>query len=133
MSAERRAARYSRMALRGSYTFYRKQLMTRARANRRAPTPAEAKLWLEWLRNLPEKFTRQKPLGSYVADFYCSRQRLVIELDGDSHFAAGGQQYDSARTRVLESLGIRVLRFTNAEVMESFEAVCLEIQRALKN
>jgi very-short-patch-repair endonuclease len=61
---------------------YRKTLTTRAQSLRRDPTPAEKKLWYEFLRDLPHKFTRQKPLGRYVADFYCSRCRLVIEPDG---------------------------------------------------
>jgi very-short-patch-repair endonuclease len=60
---------------------YRINLTSRAQALRRDPTPAEKKLWFEFLRDLPQKFIRQKPLGQYVADFYCSRQRLVIELD----------------------------------------------------
>jgi very-short-patch-repair endonuclease len=99
---------------------------------RRDSTPAERKLWYEFLRERPEKFTRQKPLGSYGADFYCSRHRLVVELDGDSHFIERAQRYDSTRTRALRALGVRVIRFTNAEVMDSFEGVCMEIQRVLE-
>jgi very-short-patch-repair endonuclease len=106
-------------------------LPARARALRRDPTPAERKLWYEFLRGLPEKFTRQKPLGSYVADFYCSQCRLVIEVDGDSHFDAASERYDARRSEVLRSLGLRTLRFTNREVMESFEGVCAEIRKAL--
>jgi len=112
---------------------YRRPLTSRARSLRKDPTPAERKLWYEFLSGRPEKFTRQKPLGSYVADFYCSRRRLVIELDGDSHFMERAAQYDATRTAELELLGLRVLRFTNAEVMETFEGVCLQITRALEN
>jgi very-short-patch-repair endonuclease len=111
---------------------YRRSLTSRARSLRGDQTPAERKLWYEFLRELPQKFTRQKPLGTYVADFYCSRQRLVIELDGDSHFTAGAEKYDATRTNELGLLGLRVLRFTNAEVMETFEGVCLQIKEALK-
>ena len=111
---------------------YRRELTSRARALRREGTPAERKLWYEFLRTLPEKFTRQKPIGNYIADFYCSRHRLVIELDGDSHFIPEARRYDFARTRMLESIGVRVLRFTNAEVKDSFEAVCLHIGQALE-
>ena len=110
---------------------YRKDLKPRARALRRDLTPAERRLWYEFLSGLPQKFTRQKPLGRYVADFYCSKHRLLIELDGDSHFTARGESYDLLRTVALESLGLRVLRFTNAEVMQGFEAVCEAILRAL--
>ena len=110
---------------------YRRDLKSRARELRREQTPAERKLWFEFLSAHPEKFTRQKPLGPYVADFYCARYRLVIELDGDSHFTDASERYDLARTQHLASLQIAVVRFTNAEVMGEFEAVCARIGQAL--
>lgn len=110
---------------------YLKNLKPRAQSLRRDPTPAERKLWYEFLRDLPHKFTRQKPLDRYVADFYCSRHRLVIELDGDSHYVANAQTYDASRTSTLELQGIRVIRFTNADVMQNFEPVCAAILAAL--
>ena len=114
------------------YLTYRANLKPRARSLRRDPTPAERKLWFEFLRDLPHKFTRQKPLGSYIADFYCSAHKLVIELDGDSHYVGDAQGYDRSRTATLNSLGIRVMRFTNTDVVQRFEGVCLEILRALR-
>jgi very-short-patch-repair endonuclease len=111
---------------------YRRDLTARAQSLRRDPTPAEKKLWYELLRDLPQKFTRQKPLGQYVADFYCARHQLVIELDGDSHYTDEAQRYDKARSAALEAQGIRVIRFTNADVLQNFEGVCREIVRALK-
>jgi len=110
---------------------YNLRLKMPSRTLRRDATPAERKLWYEFLSYLPEKFTRQKPLGSYVADFYCSRARLVIEIDGDSHFTPGAEANDAQRTAVLAGLGVRVIRFTNLEVREQFEAVCMRIQKAL--
>jgi very-short-patch-repair endonuclease len=110
---------------------YRKTLKGRAQSLRRNPTPAERKLWYEFLRDLPEKFTRQKPLGSYVADFYCSQHLLAIELDGDSHYTDQAKAYDAKRTSMLETKGIRVLRFTNPDVMQNFEAVCAVVRQAL--
>ncbi len=74
--------------------------------------------------------SRQKPLGHYIADFYCSSSRLVIEVDGDSHFTGGAALYDERRTVALRAEGVRVLRVTNLEVMEQFEGVCLKIQNA---
>jgi very-short-patch-repair endonuclease len=59
---------------------YRRDLKRPSQSLRRDPTPAERKLWYEFLRTLPIKFTRQKPLGHYIADFYCASERLVIEL-----------------------------------------------------
>jgi len=64
-----------------SFIPYRRFLKPRSQALRRDPSPAERKLWYEFLRDLPAKFTRQKPLGHYIADFYCAKHRLVIELD----------------------------------------------------
>ncbi|HYN13221.1 MAG TPA: endonuclease domain-containing protein [Burkholderiales bacterium] len=111
---------------------YRCDLKPRSQSLRRDPSPAERKLWFEFLRDLPAKFTRQKPLGHYIADFYCASQRLVIEVDGDSHFSDEGGRYDAARTANLERDGIRVMRVTNLEVMVQFEGVCQRIQDALK-
>jgi very-short-patch-repair endonuclease len=110
---------------------YQLRLKTPSRALRRDPTPAERKLWFEFLRDLPHKFTRQKPLGSYIADFYCSRLRLVIEIDGDSHFTDRGETYDAKRTAALATLNVRVIRFTNSEVVQQFEGVCSRIEQAL--
>jgi very-short-patch-repair endonuclease len=103
---------------------YRLNLKRPSRLLRLDQTPAERKLWYEFLRDLPDKFTRQKPLGSYIADFYCSRARLVIEIDGDSHFTEVGERHDAPRTAALQAGGLHVVRFTNAEVMQQFEAVC---------
>ena len=113
------------------YIPYRRRLTPSARSLRRDQTPAERKLWYEFLRELPQKFTRQKPLGLYIADFYCSSRRLVIELDGDSHFQERSPERDAARTAALAADGIRVIRFSNAEVMQQFEGVCAEIEKAL--
>ena len=110
---------------------YRLQLKKPSRSLRRDATPAERKLWYEFLRHLPQKFTRQKPLGSYIADFYCSPRQLVVEIDGDSHFTDQAERYDERRSAVLQSLGLRVIRFSNLEVMKQFEAVCQRIEDAL--
>jgi very-short-patch-repair endonuclease len=110
---------------------YRRDLKRRSQSLRRDPSPAERKLWYEFLRDHPVKFTRQKPLGHYIADFYCSSSRLVIEVDGDSHFTDSAPLYDERRTAALLAEGVRLLRVTNLEVMEQFEGVCQKIQDAL--
>jgi very-short-patch-repair endonuclease len=120
-----------RMPPRRPFVPYRRDLKQRSRSLRREPTTAERKLWFEFLRALPEKFTRQKPVGHYIADFYCASCRLIVEVDGDSHFSDAGELYDQRRTGALEAEGIRVLRVTNLEVMEQFEGVCQKIQDAL--
>jgi len=94
---------------------YRRRLKRPAHALRHDPTPAQ-----------------RKPLGDYIADFYCASELLIIEVDGDSHFTPAGQSYDRQRSIALEAKGVRVLRFTNLEVMQQFEAVCQRIKDALK-
>jgi very-short-patch-repair endonuclease len=120
------------MAVRGTYVSYRRRLTVRSRALRRQPTPAETKLWFDFLRRFPAKFTRQKPLGNYIADFYCASCGLVVEVDGDSHFTPGGAKRDRVRDSSLKGDGLTILRFTNDDVMQRFEAVCLEIAAALQ-
>ena len=110
---------------------YRLQSKVPSRNLRRDLTPAERKLWFEFVRHLPHKLTWQKPLGSYIADFYCSRSRLVIEIDADTHFTGSGAERDAMRTAALAAHGLRVVRFTNAEVMQEFEGVCARIEEAL--
>lgn len=111
---------------------YRRDLTDRARQLRRDPTAPERKLWYDFLATHPAKFTRQKPIGVYIADFYCAERRLVIELDGDTHFDAVAAESDRRRAKALAIRGIRVIRFTNAEVMEQFEAVCARIEEAIE-
>ena len=110
---------------------YRSDLKTRARALRRNLTAPEARLWHGFLRTLSVTVSRQKPLGGYIVDFYCAKHQLAIEIDGDSHFSDEARQYDRARSAALARLGIRVVRFTNVDVMQSFEGVCSEIARVL--
>src|SRR5438876_10552531 len=110
----------------------RRRLKRPARALRHDPTPAERKLWYEFLRDLPVRFSRQKPLGDYIADFYCASRLLIIEVDGDSHFTAAGETHDARRTEALQTEGLQVIRVTNLEVMQEFEGVCERIRDALK-
>ncbi|MBX9813615.1 MAG: hypothetical protein A4S12_06120 [Proteobacteria bacterium SG_bin5] len=102
-----------------------------ARANRKAPTPAEQKLWfaLRAKRFEALKFRRQKVIGPYIVDFAARAPMLVIEIDGDSH--ATQERYDAERTRYLEEQGYQVIRFTNAQVMENLEGVLLTIAAAV--
>lgn len=109
------------------FTPYREDLKQRARELRGDMTAPERRLWFEFLRAFPHPVTRQKPLGNYIVDFYCAKLRLAIEIDGDSHYSRGEQERDTRRDAVLNKLGVRVLRFTNREVMEQFAAVCAGI------
>ncbi|TVQ19429.1 MAG: endonuclease domain-containing protein [Leptolyngbya sp. DLM2.Bin15] len=111
---------------------YNPALNARAREMRLNPTPAERKLWQQCLRGCSHKMLRQRPIGNYIVDFYCAKLRLAIEVDGDSHFTEDGIQYDLERTMILEGYGLQVIRFTNHEVMQQFEAVCQSIDAELK-
>jgi very-short-patch-repair endonuclease len=98
------------------------------------PTDAEKTLWLTL--NKPPfdilKFRRQHPISSYIADFYCHRLKLVIEVDGGYHTAQEQLEYDSFRDEDMQKLGICVLRFTNAEILSSIEDVMLIIISHIK-
>ena len=61
-------------------------------------------------------------------DFYCAKRKVVIEVDGDSHFTESGLAYDFVRTMFLEGLGLRVVRFTNAQILENFDGVCAKLR-----
>ncbi|MGB3405070.1 MAG: endonuclease domain-containing protein [Microcoleaceae cyanobacterium] len=93
---------------------------------RKNPTPTERKLW-EFLRTFPLKMWRQKPIDHFIVDFYCPKLKLVIEVDGESHFTSEGMAYDAERSRILEGYGLQVVRFTNTQVLRDFEAVCQEL------
>ncbi len=110
---------------------YDKNLIARAKELRKNMTPQERKLWYEFLSKYPHRFQRQKVIDHYIADFYCSGAKLVIEIDGSGHFTEEQQRYDQKRTEALESDGLYVLRFTNIDVTENFEGVCFEIDKAV--
>ena len=100
----------------------------RARELRKDMTPQERHLWYDFLRDYPIRFRRQRVIESFVADFYCSRALLVIEIDGSQHFTPQGQAYDLERSAIFETYGIYVLRFSNREIDTQFEAVCNQIR-----
>ncbi len=112
------------------------KLTRRAREMRKALTEPETRLWLELRagRFHGIKFRRQKVIGQYIADFASHDPRLVIELDGDTHANSAG--YDAQRTRSLEAQGYRVVRLSNAEVIENIDGVLQrlgEIVEALRH
>ena len=107
-----------------AYHPYNKKLITLARENRSNPTKAESRIWNKILRMrqfAEYKFLRQKPVGEYIVDFYCAGLQLVIEIDGDSHSETA--EYDAERTLSLNSLGLRVVRFSNDDVLRNIEGV----------
>jgi very-short-patch-repair endonuclease len=104
---------------------YNKTLKQFSRTLRSNMTDAEQHLWFR-LRNKQlggVQFYRQKPLLSFIVDFYCPRAKLVIELDGSQHLEAEHQIRDAARDEELAKLGIKVLRFDDRQVLRETEAV----------
>ncbi len=96
-------------------------------------TPAESKLRYQFLRKHTQKFYRQRAIDHFIADFYCAKFALVIELDGESHNSPQAQEYDRYRTEILQIYNLTVLRFTNTEVYENFEGVCNTIDEYIAN
>ncbi|RVT41774.1 endonuclease domain-containing protein [Sphingobium algorifonticola] len=108
------------------------ELKERAKHMRANPTPAEQKLWLALRANRFEnqQFTRQTIIAPYIVDFASKADRLIIEVDGDTHSAE--DRYDARRTEFLESLGYRVIRFANHDVLDNLEGVLGAIAQALR-
>ena len=115
-----------------NYTGYNINLKENARNLRKSMTDQERRLWFCFLRNYPVKFVRQRPIGSYIADFYCSEAKLIIELDGSQHYSEEGVIHDENRTYVINKLGVQVIRFSNYDVDTNFHGVCYEIDRFVK-
>ena len=102
-----------------------------ARQMRHEPTPAEKKLW-QYLRNRQlrsAKFRRQHAIDRFIVDFYCAAARLVVEVDGEIHDYQPLE--DAIRQEFLEAQGLRVLRFTNDEILETIETALAQIEAAL--
>lgn len=104
-----------------------------ARHLRRDATEAEKALW-RVLRNRGFeglKFRRQVPVGSYIADFLCESENLIVEVDGGQHDTQ--MAYDEARTRYLQSQGFRVVRFWNNDVLRNIEGVLEDMRQLLQH
>lgn len=104
-----------------------------ARELRKNMTPEERKLWYAYLRNCNVRFLRQKVIGNYIVDFYSPKANIVIELDGSQHYEDNAILNDKKRDSYLQSLGIKVLRYTNTEINCNFEGVCDDIERKIKS
>lgn len=114
---------------------YNHKMIEHAKELRKNMTPWERKLWFMFLRNYPVRFQRQKVIGTYIADFYCHKAGLVIELDGSQHYDEEQAKYDAKRTEYLKGCGLTVIRFSNLDVDKNFDSVCeyinLQVQMLL--
>ena len=112
---------------------YDKNLIPLAKQLRCEMTKEERHLWYDFLKNHTVRFQRQRVIGGYIVDFYCSKAKLVIELDGSQHFEESKLEYDKQRDAFLNSLEIKVIRIPNNEVNNNFEGVCNYIDNIVKS
>lgn len=105
---------------------YNKNLKLLARQLRNNSTPEEIALWMKLRRNqfMGYDFHRQKPIGNFIADFYCYHLRLIIELDGSGHFTDEETiRRDKLKDEHIKSIGFKIMRFTNSEVKKDMDCV----------
>ena len=106
--------------------------LEKARKLRREMTPHERKLWYLFLRKYPLKIYKQRIIDRFIVDFYCASAKLVIEIDGSQHYEEQGQAYDMERSAILESYGLKVIRYSNREIDREFSSVCEQIDQIIK-
>ena len=111
---------------------HNKQLVPFAKQLRKEMTKEERHLWYDFLRTYPIRFSRQKVLGKYIADFYSVEAKLVIELDGSQHYEDDNLEKDAERTAFLEGYGLTIIRIPNNEVSRNFRDVCEYIDVAVR-
>lgn len=114
-----------------AFTGYNKNLHNYARTLSKNMTKQEQKLWFLYLKPHPLKWYRQRIINRFIVDFYCSQANLVIEIDGGQHYSPQALAYDKERSAILQSYGLKVLRYTNNQVDYQFDAVCLNIEMNL--
>lgn len=95
-------------------------------------TKAERMLWFEFLRHYRPRWYRQRIVGNFILDFYCPQASLAIEVDGGQHYEDEIIKQDEQRTIILQSLWIKTVRFTNLDVLNNFDQVCLAIDEEVK-
>ena len=111
---------------------YNKKNITLAKNLRKSATPQENHLWYDFLSKYKVRFQRQKAIDHFIADFYCHKAKLVIEIDGSQHGTEKGMEKDAFRTEILEGYDLKVIRFTNQQIDKNFRGVCEYIDTAVK-
>ena len=111
---------------------YNKKNITLAKNLRKNATPQENHLWYDFLSKYYIRFQRQKAIDNFIADFYCHKAKLVIEIDGSQHYTEKGKSQDFFRTEILEEYNLQVIRFTNFDIDSNFQGVCEYIDKVVK-
>ena len=112
---------------------YNKNNISFAKELRKDATPEENHLWYDFLSKYEIRFQRQKAIDNFIADFYCHRAKLIIEIDGSQHYTKEGRRRDEFRTEILEGYDLKVIRFTNQDVNTNFRGVCRYIDIVVKS
>ena len=109
-----------------------KNLLEQARKLRKDMTKQESHLWYDFLKNYPIRWYKQRIIENFIVDFYCSKAKLVVELDGSQHYELNAMEYDKIRTKIINVYGIEVIRFSNYDVDSNFDGVCEEIDKVVR-
>lgn len=112
---------------------YNPKLKPYSQKLRREMTKEERKLWYDFLKKLNITVKRQKIIGNYILDFYISAAKIAIELDGSQHYEKDYKEKDRFRDENLRLKGIKVLRYSNADINRYFEAVCSDIIKNIED
>lgn len=108
-----------------------KKLKVRSTTLRNNMTKEEKHLWYDYLKKCKYQFYRQKIIANYIVDFYCPKLKLIIEIDGSQHYKDKAIAYDENRAAYFESVGLKVIRFTNLDINTKFEGVCLTLENII--
>ena len=111
---------------------YNKKNIPLAKQLRANATPQENHLWYDFLSKHKVRFQRQKTIDHFIADFYCHRAKLIVEIDGSQHYTEEGKERDEFRTEILEGYDLKVIRFTNRQIDNNFRGVCEYIDIVIK-
>ena len=108
---------------------YKKKLKNISRTLRKNMTDTEKFLWYRIRKGQCKnyQFYRQRPIGNYIVDFYCPKGKIILELDGGQHYTPEGTKRDIKRDDYFKKLGLKVLRFSDREILENIEGVLEKI------
>ena len=112
---------------------HNKELTHLSRNLRKNMTKEEKRLWYDYLSKYPIRFLRQKVIDNYIVDFYCSRAKLIIEIDGSQHYDEKGLENDKIRTEKLSQRDLTVIRIPNSQINKNFRNVCYYIDLYVKS
>jgi very-short-patch-repair endonuclease len=107
-------------------------LLSLSKELRKNAAKQENHLWYDFLKEYSIQFYRQYVIGDYIADFYCKKAKLIIEIDGSQHCEDNALNYDEKRTKFFKDLGLNIVRFFNNDLDNNFEGVCIMIENEVK-